>query len=663
VKQRFLKKHLPTILAVSSFALIMQFYLLIPFGELDNPFMQLDRFIYHELLLPRVQNPVSPRAPIVVVAVNDADLQEFGAWPWSRDLMARGIEALNEYEPAVVGYSILIDPNKHTPQADKRFFAALGETENLVAGFRFDFTSRSTTDENRVAWINKGALEDPQVVQVSGNDGMPAVFPYKRPMAFSPTAEPVAEAAEALGFVDFDNPRGLLVYPMLANYNGNFYQSYPFALASTFLSRQKKQTINALIDPDGMKFIRLGDEAINTLPNGTILLRPYKNNPQWDNQPFPNVSFSDLVHHRVAPESLKSKLVILDLTAAGYSQAFNFMQDAIAFRSTIQATAVANLLEQDYIRRDWRANAIEIILILLLSVVVWISCRKQSTLEVIGLNLLTFPTILWLLGYVCLDNLNLWILSSYPLSTVLLGFTLQFGYRYFFEDKQRRTVERALAGYTSKAVMDQLIEQGESFLNLAAERRELTILLFDVKGFTQIAHRLTPEETFKLLNHIFSITDSIITDKHLGMIDKKMGDACIAIFGLSGDVHHPMQAVRAALEIQQALFDRFAELTRLAHKEGFGTALVQVRVGISSGSVCLGNVGSDTHFNFTAVGEVVNLAQRLESACPAGSVLISEETYKLCKDQLEVKEQHAKGKRDEEFYLAYQVLGVKDNQQ
>ncbi len=649
----WLKKYfIPLFIFLLSLTTVFSFYLLSSPSDQKTVFSIVDRSLYHSFLLPTTTQELSSNAPITIVAIDDEDLERYGSWPWSRALLANGIEAINRYDPALVGFSILIDPLRTVaPSENAALFKELAATKHLVTAFNFNFSQRFQIGTEEVSWIAKAALDDRPTTEVS-------VFPYQRPFSFHAAAPEVVNASANMGFLSYANSKGLLVYPTLSYFGSHFYKSYPLAIAQSFKQQQTPTKLSILRNREGVEGLEFGNHTLPTLNNGTILLRPYKKLSQRNDRAFPQLRFRDLLEGKIQPHKLRDKIVLVDLTASGYSQSFNVLDGGLASRPVIHATAVANLLQNDFIRRDGRATLLETLLILLVTLLVWWCSRNLKAVTAVFAICLTIPATLLLIALAAIHFANLWLLISYPLAALLISFPLQFGYKHFVEDRQRRIVERALTGYTSKTVMDRLIERGESFLTLGGERRDLTILLFDIKGFTQLSHRLTPEETFKLLNHIFKLTDEIIIDRFNGMIDKKMGDACIALFGLDGGKEHALHAVQAALAIQETLFERFAELSRLAHKQELGPGCIQIRVGITTGTVLLGNVGSERHKNFTAVGEIVNQCQRLEAACSLGEVLISEETYRRLGDQVRVEKKQAPGKREEESYLAYRVLGL-----
>ena len=297
----------------------------------------------------------------------------------------------------------------------------------------------------------------------------------------------------------------------------------------------------------------------------------------------------------------------------------------------------------------------EILLMALLALGLFFIVKKQTPFFAIAVATFLIPVGLLAVGVLVMKISNGWFYASYPLMMTMVLFSLQFTHKYMFEDKQKRIITKALRGYTSKAVVRALAKKGEEFLNNYGDRKELTVLMFDIKNFTWLTSKLDKAQVFTLLNRIFEITDGIIIDKYHGVIDKKMGDAAMALFGLDDDPDHAYRAICAAMDIQEAMFEHFGELSKILHKGILDESVIHLRVGLSTGEMLVGNVGSEGHFNFTTVGSAVNRCQRLESNCRVGRVLISEETYEAVTGRVVVNEHEVPGKREEEIYKAYEV--------
>lgn len=208
-----------------------------------------------------------------------------------------------------------------------------------------------------------------------------------------------------------------------------------------------------------------------------------------------------------------------------------------------------------------------------------------------------------------------------------------------FEDRSK--LERAFSGYLSEQRLERVLK-GEESLQLNGRRTELAILILDIAGFSKLSQSISAEEAFQLMRDFFSIVDPIIF-KHGGFIDKKMGDGLIAVFG--DDLQRKPsaavfsgEAIAAALEIQEQV------------------KRVKVRIGINTGMIMIGNSGSKQHFNYTVVGEAVNFTQRLEAACPVGSVLVGPKVEELTREQFSFAKREISVKGESNLFEAYQVL-------
>ena len=188
--------------------------------------------------------------------------------------------------------------------------------------------------------------------------------------------------------------------------------------------------------------------------------------------------------------------------------------------------------------------------------------------------------------------------------------------------REREAVKRAFAGYVSKEVMESVMAAG-GVARLETNRRRVTVMFADIVNFSSLAERVAPEQVVSLLNDFFDAMIEAVM-RHHGVPDKLLGDGLMAIFGAPGD--DPFQeehAVRAALDMQE----RVGALREKWEAEGFGQ--INVGVGINSGTAVVGNIGSKQHMEYTAVGDTVNLAARLEAATREMDVpiLVSENTY------------------------------------
>jgi adenylate cyclase len=218
--------------------------------------------------------------------------------------------------------------------------------------------------------------------------------------------------------------------------------------------------------------------------------------------------------------------------------------------------------------------------------------------------------------------------------------------------REKEMIKRAFTRYVAREVVEEILKDPEHLV-LSGERREVTVVFCDVRGFTPLSERLTPEEVVALLNDFYTLMIEI-TFKHDGTLDKFLGDAVMAVFGAPiAHPDHSIRAVRTALAMQDGL------LTLNERRVALGKVPITAGIGISAGEAVAGTVGTEDRMEYTVVGDSVNLAARLESHAKAGEVLISERTYEKVRDLVEARPLgpfRVKGKEDE--VQVYQVLGL-----
>lgn len=196
--------------------------------------------------------------------------------------------------------------------------------------------------------------------------------------------------------------------------------------------------------------------------------------------------------------------------------------------------------------------------------------------------------------------------------------------------REKEMIKRAFTRYVAREVVDEILKDPEKLV-LTGERRDVTVLFCDIRGFTPIAERLSPEEVVTLLNEFYELMIDT-TFKHDGTLDKFLGDAVMAIFG--APIHHEdhaLRAVRTAVAMQAGV----AELSR--RRQANGKDPITVGIGISAGETVAGTVGTEERMEYTVIGDSVNLAARLESHAKPGQILISENTYQKIQEKVEVK--------------------------
>ncbi len=302
------------------------------------------------------------------------------------------------------------------------------------------------------------------------------------------------------------------------------------------------------------------------------------------------------------PEAFRDKYVLFGFSAPGLYDLRSSPVDSVYPGIEVQATILDNFLNNDFIRHCHPAAVILITVVLsLLSAIAVSLATNPFRIGGVGLFFFLLPAAIVTLSY----KLGLSVPLVVQETGVSLSIVFSLVVNYATEGRQKRFIKNAFRQYLSPAVIDQLIHQPER-LKLGGERRVLSIFFSDLEGFTTISEKLNPEELTNLLNDYLSAMTDIIHDEG-GTVDKYEGDAIIAFWNAPLEVaRHAVCAVRAALRCQ-------SELARLrpCFRERIGTDMF-MRIGLNTGPAVVGNMGSHTRFDYTMLGDAVNLAARLE---------------------------------------------------
>jgi len=220
--------------------------------------------------------------------------------------------------------------------------------------------------------------------------------------------------------------------------------------------------------------------------------------------------------------------------------------------------------------------------------------------------------------------------------------------------REKEMIKRAFSRYVAREVVEEVLKDPEQ-LQLKGERREVTVLFCDVRGFTPMSERLTPEQVVSLLNDFYTLMIDL-TFKHDGTLDKFLGDGVMAIFGAPiAHPDHALRAARAALAMQSGI-ERLS-----AARVAEGKEPIVIGIGVNAGEVVAGTVGTEDRMEYTVIGDNVNLASRLTSNAKPGQILISRRTLDLVRNTVEVRSLggiHVKGKDGE--IEAYELVGLRE---
>jgi adenylate cyclase len=464
----------------------------------------------------------------------------------------------------------------------------------------------------------------------------------------------VQSAASAGHFnprVDFDGVSRRV--PMIVEFDGAYYESLSLAVVRAILGKPAVEPGYAPGDLmsrgySGLEWLKVGPIDIPVDEYVTALI-PYRGNKFS----FPYISLADVVKDRVSPEALKGKIVLVGASAPGLFDLRSTPVNSVYPGVEIHANLIAGMLDRSIKAKPAFMLGAEVILLAIGGVVLATLIPMLSAL---------WATMATVLGLVLIVGLNfgIWMKADMVLplaaSVLMTGalYVMNMAYGYFVESRSKRQFTELFGQYVPPELVDKMAEDPRKY-NMEPRSAELTILFSDVRGFTSISEALKPDELREYINEYLTDMSSIIRSRYRGTLDKYIGDAIMAFWGAPvEDPQHARNGVLAALEMQkecEVLNAKFAAR---------GWPTLKIGVGVNSGTVRVGDMGSQVRRAYTAMGDAVNVASRLEGRTKGYGVgiLVGEPTRDLVKDVVfrEVDKIKVKGK--DEAVTIYEPLGL-----
>lgn len=611
--------------------------------------------VYDALLRRRPAPPQTGR--VTMVDLDDRALETFGQWPWPRYLVARLTSKLLAANPAVIGFDIVFaEPDRASP-------AAVRDDIEREFGVRIDLAELDGACRDYDAMFARVLRSGPIVLGCAmqpgaegeppppdANDSAPggsrlfakgahgtdpdALAAFLPPAGKMTVPIPVLRREAAMGFFNATPDADNIVRssPLIwADGTGKLYPS--LALEAVRLDRGASQCIMEY-SRQGIERLRLGDLDIPCDRAGRLIVnyRTIQANALIGfASSFPTFSAADILTDAVDPAALAGKILFVGTSAAGLRDIKATPLTEMFSGVEVHATLVDNILAGDVLRLPNYMAGVQAAAILLAGLSLTVLVAKGRSWLSFALAAAAVPATvalsLWLLHkhHVVFDPT--WILATigmtYPALTTL---------RFWQEERQKRKVRTMFGTMVSREVLQYLELHPDSF-SLTGHKSETTMFFSDIAGFTTLSERLDPERLTCLLNrYLTPMTDIIIASG--GYVDKYEGDAIMAEWGVPFALaDHAARACLAAIEQQQKL----AELRPQLQAE-FGCEL-RVRMGINTGIVTAGNMGSENRFSFTVIGDAVNLAARLEPAAKdyGVQILISEYTFQAARERVEAR--------------------------
>jgi adenylate cyclase len=441
--------------------------------------------------------------------------------------------------------------------------------------------------------------------------------------------------------------------PMLAEYQGVFYEPLSLAMVRALLGSPPVKAIppDQVLAPEdypGLEWLEVGSLRIPVDREAGALV-PYRGR----SGSFKYYSLVDVMNDRIDPSELKGKIALVGTTAPGLLDLRATPVDSVYPGVEVHANMIAGMLDQNIKQRPPYVLGAEFVLLLLTGLVLALLLPLLNPLRL---------TLLTLLVLVLVLATNLWVFDDghlvLPLASgiamILLLFTLNMAYGFFVEARGARLITGLFGQYVPPELVEKMAENPEQF-NMAPRAEELSILFSDVRGFTTISESLSPEDLSQYINEYLTRMSLVIRERHRGTLDKYIGDAVMAFWGAPvADRQHARNAVLAALDMQKEAVD----LNEKFKVKGWPT--FAIGIGVNSGVVRVGDMGSQIRKAYTVMGDAVNTASRLEGITKqyGADIIIGEGTRKLISDFVcrEVDRVRVKGK--DEPVAIYEPFGL-----
>ena len=603
--------------------------------------------------------------PVVIVDIDEVSLQKLGQFPWPRTRIADMITRLTRLGAAAIAFDVVFsEPDRLSPALAADVYRDLDEeTRNKLRSLPSN--DQIMADAMRPSRVVLGQTGLPTVqpepdVQlpfagVAALGGDPKQFVYEFPGLLRNI--PILEnAAAGRGVFSIRTERDGIVrrVPMVVQAQGNVLPSLSF---ETLRVATGSSTILVRMDAAGIKGVALPGFEMPTDRNGQLWIHfaPH------DQARF--VSALDLLEGRVAADRVSRRLVLIGTSAAGLLDLKTTPNDPVMPGVEVHAQVLESILSNSMLSAPNYAVVTELGAAFVLGVAI---IALAPILSPIYLLLFGIGFIALLVGtsWYLFAEQKLLIDFTFPLmSSLLIYLTLVFT-NFVKEQAQRRQIRSAFGQYLSPTLVEQLAQSPEKLV-LGGEARDMTIMFSDVRGFTTISeiYKDDPQGLTALMNSFLTpLTNAIIDRK--GTIDKYMGDAIMAFWNAPiDDAEHEINACRAAIDMLRRVDDLNAEREAEARENGQTFIPIRIGVGINTGRCVVGNMGSDLRFDYSVLGDSVNLASRLEGRSKAygAPIIIGAATAGKAAGQfatLELDLITVKGKTEPERVFA--ILGGED---
>jgi|RhiMetdeSRZDD1v2_1073273.scaffolds.fasta_scaffold00899_28 adenylate cyclase len=586
--------------------------------------------------------PFDPNVPVRIVDIDEESLARYGQWPWPRTLLRDLVVNLGSKGAAVVAFDFLfIEPDRSSPKQtgiripphqvalrppedslrsnDRAFADALAENPTVLA--------TALLDKPTSVFPSKKAG-----FAVAGDDPSPFLVTFP---GLSSNLRMLDDAAHGIGAISWIPERDQIVRNLPLIYR--VHDQYIPALAaeairvaqgaSTYLLKSSNASgETALGKATGLNHIRIGNLEIPTDSEGAIFVkfRHFTKAiylPAWK-----------VLSGAMPDDEISGKIIFVGTSAAGLFDLRATPLDPSVPGVEIHAQMLEQMLKGEFLHRPDYALGLEQFVILAFGIMLALVLPRVSARPALTIGAVTILCVV-AASWIAFHYGGLMLDPSYTSLSLGLVTVAVTSYTYQNVEAQRGAIRAAFGRYLAPAVVEELIANPEK-LELGGEERELTLMFCDVRSFTSISEGLTPSELTRFINELLSPLSEIIL-AHRGTIDKYIGDAIMAFWNAPlDDREHAANACRSALQMLRKIDDLNIEWRERASALDRPFQDVKIGFGINTGRCCVGNLGSNIRFDYSAIGDEVNVASRFESLSKVYGVsnVIGQHTLEMVHD-------------------------------
>ena len=592
---------------------------------------------------------------IAIVVIDDKTIGKYRV-PWPRDLNCKIFKYFSDYTNAklIVHDSIILAPDVLNTQADRNYYNYVGTLNKFIAGYGFSNKFENDSSYDKI-------FKDKYSVKVNDERLYKPDDSYKSILKFPPE---YFKELKVTGHVNAPtNADGYLTYSsFFIQYKGNLYPSLAMR-AYLFLNDNEQLTVTdkyIIGEKSGLKVRRNYNKS-----NVSADLHFYKPKPHsaYSHKTYSAIDIMDSYDNLrmgkkpiIDPAEFDNIIVFVGANAKAFGSNMYDVKATPVNREhpgvDIQATALDNLLHGDFMTPLSVKSNILISLGMILMIFLFI--KYNSVLPAISLSVVLY--IIYCIVAKTLFKNGISVDVATPLFMGIVTMIFAYLYRFVQENINKEKVKNAMGKYISQDVMQKVVKNIDN-LKLGGKKAVVTVLFADIRGFTSLSEKMEADEVSMILNEYFTEIEPIIT-KYNGVINKFIGDAVMAIFGEPiADERHAENAVKCANEMLETV-------KKLQHKWlNEGKPKIEIGIGINTGEVFLGNIGSEKRMEYTVIGDTVNLASRLESynKIYKTNFLISSTTYAAVRniaDVLKISEVSIRGKSQKmNIYEVLKLIG------